>query len=903
VTNHGTEHPPSSPDNRRHRLRFHSGNRRSLLWWPLAALALAALGWTGFLVDQAAHKRSREAAAEKEVSALAREYAVHVAHNLRAADQVALYIKHGWESSAGNLQLDRLHASGVLPPSAFFVAIIDRNGDLVSSSMPALQMPNGSTEPFFLAQLNSVGTRLHIGTARHGIYTNRTVIQNSHKLLDAGGDFDGVVLVSILAEDLVSHYDQAAVGSNGLLAVLGSDGGVRVARFGDTLSAGGPSNLASVPRTGTTSGTLFLSGPQWFPDQRSRYVGWQAIGDYSMIVLTGLDQEEVFAPYWAERRSAITVGLWATATLAVFTLIGMSLSMRLQSKQVQLDDLRTTYRMATEGGSEGFYISRPVLDLSGRTVDYTILDCNQRGAEFFNLRREDLIGKGLSRVHGDFLRQRLSSCLSSACETGVCEGELQLDAEHPLKLRWLHLRAVRSDGDLALTLRDISDSKAHVMELEKKGNEDALTALPNRRWLKEYLPKAVRLASERNSMLAVLFIDLDGFKAANDALGHEAGDELLRNAGRRIKVAVRPNDHVARIGGDEFVVVVEGIADKESAAHVAERIQAAFRETFRLSQGTHSVGTSIGISIYPDDATEADTLLNHADVAMYSVKSHGKRNFRFFDQGFYEATRRRQTKESELLHAIGQEQFVIHYQPRVDLWTGAVLSMEALVRWAHPTKGLILPNDFITLAEETGLVIRLGEQVIEMVCAQLAQWSQHQEHVVPVSINVSPRHFRDADIAHLLAKSLTHHKVDPRLIEIELTESSMMGNSEEVRRTLAAIQRMGIKLLVDDFGTGYSSLSQLQELDFDMLKVDRSFTAKLCLSPEGQAFYTAIITLAHALGMRVVAEGVENVAQMEALKRLHCDEVQGYYISRPLPPAPTQTVLTHWSGAMSTRAG
>jgi predicted signal transduction protein with EAL and GGDEF domain len=374
-------------------------------------------------------------------------------------------------------------------------------------------------------------------------------------------------------------------------------------------------------------------------------------------------------------------------------------------------------------------------------------------------------------------------------------------------------------------------------------------------------------------------------------MGHAAGDELLRNAARRLKVAVRPHDNVVRLGGDEFVVIIENIHHESDAAHVAQRILHAFQECFRLSGGVHSVGTSIGISLYPNDAKDADALLQNADIAMYSVKTSGKRHYRFYSPKFYAGLRARLKKEAELRHAIENDQFVMYYQPRVDIATGATSSIEALVRWAHPVHGLVEPAEFIALAEETGLILELGELVIDKVCVQIARWARVGEPMVPVSINVSSRQFNETDIARILSAALARHRIEAKLVEIELTESTMMEKTKDVAPVLNAIHDMGIKLLVDDFGTGYSSLSQLQEHDFDVLKVDRAFTAQLGKTDKGSVFFTAIITMAHALGMRVVAEGVENQRQLDILKSLQCDEIQGFYVSRPAQATQTQRGL------------
>ncbi|RZA11451.1 MAG: EAL domain-containing protein, partial [Lysobacteraceae bacterium] len=275
----------------------------------------------------------------------------------------------------------------------------------------------------------------------------------------------------------------------------------------------------------------------------------------------------------------------------------------------------------------------------------------------------------------------------------------------------------------------------------------------------------------------------------------------------------------------------------------------------------------------------------------YSVKTNGKGGYQFYEAKFYNALRDRLDREAELRRAIEGDEFLMVYQPRVDILSGLTQSMEALVRWQHPERGLLEPAEFIGLAEDTGMVVELGALVIDKVCAQIARWSEHDAALVPVSINVSPQQFRNGDVGSVLGEALARHKVPPALIELEITESSVMDEDAAVSSTLSQLQKQGIKILVDDFGTGYSSLSQLHRLDFDVLKVDQAFTANIETSAEGMVFFTAIVTMAHALGMRVVAEGVENLAQVRLLRTLQCDEVQGFFISRPLPAGDSQPVL------------
>ncbi|HEV7816966.1 MAG TPA: EAL domain-containing protein, partial [Janthinobacterium sp.] len=386
-----------------------------------------------------------------------------------------------------------------------------------------------------------------------------------------------------------------------------------------------------------------------------------------------------------------------------------------------------------------------------------------------------------------------------------------------------------------------------------------------------------------STRLALLFIDLDGFKDINDTKGHAEGDKVLRAVSLRLKDVLRPVDHVVRIGGDEFVVVLDPVEGEAKVARVAERIAAAFDDAFDLADGRHKMGVSVGISMYPRDGVDTETLLKNADIAMYAVKMAGKGHHRFYEPELYEVIRSRRDTEQSLMYALEQDQFVVYYQPRADTLTGELCSMEALVRWMHPQRGMVPPLEFIPIAESSGLISQLGECVIEKVCQQQARWKALGFELVPVSINVSARQFGRGDVHQVLASAMARHRIEPRFIEVEITESAMMGEQSEAVEQLAAIRAHGVKLLVDDFGTGYSSLSQLQKFEMDGLKIDRAFTMELGRSEQGEIFIRAILSMAHALGMSVVAEGVETREQLDILRALSCNEVQGYFISRPVP--------------------
>lgn len=876
----------------REKLRFPHGNYRLALFWPIVAISILALGWMLLFAKLDEDRKNVEVFALEKVATLSRGYADRLQRTLDTIDQILLLVRAQWNASNGQLRLEDFKAQGIFPDGASFnVSIADRNGSRLTSTLignASRSRLDLSDRDAFRAQKSASKDFLYMSLPTVGRISGNNIIQFSRRLMDQSGSFAGIVLMTVRIGYFTADYDKTTLGENGFLGVIGIDGLVRVTRTGPIVHPPGSNAMPSIPEFPGNNGAALLDGSKWFADKRSRYTGWQFVNGYDVIALTGLDEEGTLASYRASRAYSIRTALAATLALAIFTLVATGLSVHLAWRKHQLNLMQVTYRKATEGGHEGFYIARPIYGSGGAIVDFEAVDCNLRGADFFRLRPEEFIGRKISNLHDRAAFSGVLKMLTEAMKSGQHEDELEMTAGDRGRKRCLILKAVRSDDDLAVTLRDITHEKQHVRELERRGNEDALTGLPNRLWVQSYLPEAVKNAKENNMLLGLLFIDLDGFKAVNDTLGHAAGDEVLCHAALRLKEAIRPHDNVVRLGGDEFVVIVENMTHGSDAAHVAERVLRAFQEHFKLAQGAASVGTSIGISVFPTDAKDAGALLQNADVAMYAAKTNGKRNYQFFNPKFYKALRDRLKREAELRNAIEHDQFVMYYQPRVDMATGKTSSMEALVRWVHPSQGLVEPPEFIPLAEETGLIVDLGALVIDKVCAQLARWIQDGVPLVPVSINVSARQFNESDIAQVLSASLAKHAIDGNLIEIELTESSVRGDIDGISDSLSAIHGLGVKLLVDDFGSGYSSLSQLQRLDFDVLKVDQAFTSELGKSKQGEIFFTAIITMAHALGMRVVAEGVENEQQVLILKTLQCDEVQGFYIGHPLSAGETQ---------------
>jgi diguanylate cyclase (GGDEF)-like protein len=419
-------------------------------------------------------------------------------------------------------------------------------------------------------------------------------------------------------------------------------------------------------------------------------------------------------------------------------------------------------------------------------------------------------------------------------------------------------------------------------ELARLVTHDALTGLPNRQLLDSRIADAVAKARREGRRLAVMFVDLDRFKVVNDSAGHHVGDELLREVALRIGGRLRRPDTLSRIGGDEFAVLLEPIDHPRDAAEIAARIREALATTIRIPPHDLHVSASIGISLYPDDGATADELLTHADAAMYHAKQAGRATFAFYAPEMNVFTQERLEIESALHNALEAGQFELHYQPKVDISSGKVESLEALLRWNHPTRGRINPASFIPIAEESGLIGPIGEWVLRTACRQSRAWQAEGLPPMRIAVNLSARQFRQSNLLATVRDILEETNLPAHLLELELTESTVMGDPEESVRTLEALSRMGVHIAVDDFGTGYSSLAYLQRLPLKVLKVDRSFVKDLAHNPQDASIVQSVISMAHSLGLKVIAEGVETGPQLDLLRSLGCDHFQGFLYSTPV---------------------
>jgi diguanylate cyclase (GGDEF)-like protein/PAS domain S-box-containing protein len=501
---------------------------------------------------------------------------------------------------------------------------------------------------------------------------------------------------------------------------------------------------------------------------------------------------------------------------------------------------------------------------------------------------EQVIGQNPSILSSGYHGAEFYQDMYTALDTvGIWEGEVWNRRKNgEIYPQWLTISTMRDEqgvleGYVSL-FSDMTRRKKDEEYIIQQANFDTLTGLPNRNLFSDRLSQSVARAQRSHISSALLFIDLDRFKYVNDTLGHLAGDELLKQAAHRLESCLRAEDTAARLGGDEFAVILLDVHSSVDAQRVVKKILLELSEPYYLGEHEAFISGSIGITLFPDDGDKPELLIRNADSAMYKAKEAGRNDFYFFTPQMNDEALKRRDLEMSLYLALEREQFLLHYQPIVDINTGDIVSAEALIRWNHPTLGIVSPADFIQLAEEIGLIKSIGEWVLRKACNEAVKWQTLSAVAPKVSVNVSSRQFQRQDMAQLVKDVLTETGLAPNLLTLEITESLLVSDVQTVTKQLSDIAALGVSIAIDDFGTGYSSLSYLKKFPISILKIDRSFIGDLLVHEGDQTLVNGIISLANSLGLKVVAEGVEEEAQHTILKMLECDYVQGYYFHYPL---------------------
>ncbi|MGZ8136395.1 MAG: putative bifunctional diguanylate cyclase/phosphodiesterase [Methylococcaceae bacterium] len=460
--------------------------------------------------------------------------------------------------------------------------------------------------------------------------------------------------------------------------------------------------------------------------------------------------------------------------------------------------------------------------------------------------------------------------------------------EHMHRLQQANANLVTAAIDAQKMAEQIQMAKD---QLDHLAHFDVLTGLPNRILLQDRLGRAIELAHRQGKKLAMMFLDLDQFKYINDSLGHAVGDRLLQSVAQKMSSCVRQSDTLSRQGGDEFVLLLPTIEYAEEAALCAQKILVIFEQPHYIDGHDLHISVSIGISIYPDDGQDAEILTMNADTAMYYVKEHGRNNYKFFKQNMNVAAVQRQSLEASLRRALERQEFFLLYQPKINLQTGAIVGVEALIRWQHPERGLLQPVDFVPIAEDSGLILPIGRWVLHEACQQLRAWMLAGLPPITIAVNTSALEFRAKDFLKNIRDTLEATCLEPHYLELELTESVLIQDEDSVVGILYALTDLGVKLAIDDFGTGYSSLSYLSQFPIDALKIDKSFVSQLTNNVDDAGIVNAVISMGNSLKKRIIAEGVETHEQYIFLLAQHCDEGQGYYFGRPMAADALATLL------------
>ena len=541
----------------------------------------------------------------------------------------------------------------------------------------------------------------------------------------------------------------------------------------------------------------------------------------------------------------------------------------------QRKEIEERYRLLFERNLAGVFRT---------TTDGSILDCNDALARIFGYHdKDELLAQPAESVYFD--PQDRENVLNRLREHGSLTNiETRMRRADGTEL-WVleNVTLIESRGELEGTIIDITERKTAQEQIEYQAFHDVLTGLPNRRLFRDRIGVALAHARRQRRGIAVMFLDRDEFKLVNDTLGHTVGDGLLQAIANRLVGAVRAEDTVARMGGDEFTILVSDTSDRRAAGVVAAKVLETVAQPVTIDEHELFVTTSLGIAMFPDDGTDAETLLKNADRSMYRAKEAGRNNFQYATPDAFDSAAGRLSIEASLHHALEREELVVHYQPIIDLASHEIVGAEALVRWRHPENGLMGPDDFIHIAEECGLIVPMGEWILRTSCAQMKQWHDAGHARLRIAVNLSPRQFQQRDLPATIERVLRETGLSPAMLDIEITESAAMQNAEQSLAIMRKLKEMGVRISIDDFGTGYSSLSYLKRFPIDTVKIDQNFVRDLAQSSNDAAIVTAVISMARALKLGVIAEGVETTEQLDFLKREQCETIQGFLYSRPVP--------------------
>jgi diguanylate cyclase (GGDEF)-like protein/PAS domain S-box-containing protein len=869
----------------------------------LGLLTIVAL-WTGvFLLAHQERERASQNAV-KRGGALARVFEEYISRTIKGTDSQLLLLRNFYEQNPEHFDFANwADRNKILSDLTIQFSVVGPDGVIKLSSLGPIQSRIDISQiESFSVHANSAGDKLYISAPVLGHISGKWSLQLTRRLTAADGSFGGTIGASIDVHQLETFYNSVDVGPDGVITLLGYDGIIRARSGRDTAAKQfiGGSVIKS-----KALGLLRQApaGSFWTDAERAgqfdgviRLISYRAAGGLPLIAIVGLSEDDIFQQALSTASQYRQIGSLLTIIVLLAMAVGARRQAQLSSAATSMERMNRRFDATLESLPQGLC----VFDCENRLVI-----CNRRYSEMYGLTPDqitpgtslhDILAirsaagnaprEGIQHVE-DRLRNGTQST-SGYFDYELCDGRNVAVSREPFP-----------EGGWLAIHQDITTQKKAEKQIVYLARHDALTGIANRAVLQERMEEASSRLRRQGDAFAILLLDLDGFKYINDTLGHAGGDGLLKQLAHRLKSSVRETEIVARLGGDEFAIIQSGEPNpREAAIGLAVRLLELVAQPFDLDGHNVTVGTSIGIALAPEDGVDPGELLKKADLALYRVKSEGKNNFRLFHTEMSGHAAARVLLIHDMRGALTRDEFELHYQPVIDVKTCRPCAVEALVRWRHPIEGLILPDRFIGLAEETGLMEPLGEWILERACTDATSWPDN----IKVAVNLSAVQFRSGKLFDVILCALVETGLSPERLELEITESVLMQNKENSGVVIEQLKNIGVSIVLDDFGTGYSSLSYLTMFPFDKIKIDKSFTQGLTSRAACAAVVASVLTLSRGLDMTVTAEGVETKQQFELLRAAGVNRVQGYFFGRPTPFAELHFATLKSTGSIDTAA-